>query len=117
MTTEGLVCRVFTAHRSRKAPQPPLQTDVILLANYSQHCWIVKVASVCTPCCLLSRVVESCCTMFETGKTFSYVKTAQHCWPTMLGVVGQRMLRPFTRGVMRIISHYLLQSSQHGYLC
>ena len=111
----------LTAHRSpltaRVKPPPHLQTDVILLANNSQHCWIVQVASVCIPCCLLSRVVESCCTKFETGKTFSYVQTGatllannvRSCWPTTL--------RPSAQGVMRITPHYLLQSSQQGYLC
>ena len=29
---------------------------------------------VCTPCCMLLRVVGSCCTKFETGQTFSYVQ-------------------------------------------
>ena len=29
---------------------------------------------VCTPCCMLLRVVGSCCAKFETGQTFSYVQ-------------------------------------------
>ena len=29
-------------------------------ANNFQHCWILHVASVCTPCCMLLRVVGSC---------------------------------------------------------
>ena len=33
------------------------QTDVTLLANNSQHCWMLHVASVCTPCCMLLNVV------------------------------------------------------------
>ena len=40
-----------------------------------QHCWMSHVASVCTPCCMLLRVVGSCCAIFETGQTFSYVQT------------------------------------------
>ena len=35
----------------------PVQTDVTLLANNSQHCWMLHVASVCTPCCMLLDVV------------------------------------------------------------
>ena len=35
-----------------------MQTDATLLANNSQHCWMLHVASVCTACCmLLLRVV------------------------------------------------------------
>ena len=33
------------------------RTDVTLLANNSQHCWMLHVASVCTPCCMLLDVV------------------------------------------------------------
>ena len=46
------------------------QTDARLLAKNSQHCWILHVASVCTPCCMLLRVVGSCCAKFETSQTF-----------------------------------------------
>ena len=35
----------------------PMQTDATLLANNSQHCWMLHVASVCTPCCMLLDVV------------------------------------------------------------
>jgi len=31
---------------------------------------MLHVASVCTPCCVLLRVVGSCCGKFETGQTF-----------------------------------------------
>ena len=34
-----------------------VQTDATLLANNSQHCWMLHVASVCTPCCMLLNVV------------------------------------------------------------
>ena len=34
-----------------------MQTDATLLANNSQHCWMLHVASVCTPCCMLLDVV------------------------------------------------------------
>ena len=48
----------------------PVQTDSTLLANNSQHCWILHVASVCTPCFMLLDVVVCCCAKFETGQTF-----------------------------------------------
>ena len=35
----------------------PVQTDATLVANNSQHCWMLHVASVCTRCCMLLRVV------------------------------------------------------------
>ena len=47
-----------------------VQTDATLLANNSQHCWMLHVASVCTPCCMLLDVVACCCAKFETGQTF-----------------------------------------------
>ena len=49
----------------------PVQTDATLLANNSQHCWMLHVPSVCTPAyCMLLCVVESCCAKFETCQTF-----------------------------------------------
>ena len=52
---------------------------------------MLHVVPVCTPCCMLLRVVGSCCAKFETGQTFRYVKTdatnpnnVGSCWPTML---------------------------------
>ena len=50
-------------------------TDATLWTNNSQHCWTLHVVSVCTPCCMLLRLVGSCCAKFETGKTFSPVQT------------------------------------------
>ena len=47
-----------------------MQTDETLLANNSQHCWMLYVASVCTPCCMLLDVVACCCAKFETRQTF-----------------------------------------------
>ena len=48
-----------------------MQTDATLLANNSQHCWMLHVASVCTPCCMLLDVVACCCAKFEPVKLFS----------------------------------------------
>ena len=47
----------------------PVQTDETLLANNSQHCWMLHVASVCTPCFMLLDVAACCCAKFETGQT------------------------------------------------
>ena len=44
--------------------------DKTLLANNSQHYWMLHVTSLCIPCCRLLRVVGSCCARFETGQTF-----------------------------------------------
>ena len=63
-----------------------VQTDATLFANNSQHCWMLHVAYVCTPCCMLLRVVGRSCAKFETGQTLSYVQTDA----TSLGVVGKQ---------------------------
>ena len=57
----------------------PVQTDAALLANNSQHCWMLHVASVCTPCCMLLDVVACCCAKFETSQTFQPTTPSQ-CW-------------------------------------
>ena len=59
----------------------------------TQHCWPTtpNIASVCTPCCMLLRVVACCCAKFETGQTFKPTtpnisfdpwapKVVQQCW-------------------------------------
>ena len=46
------------------------QQNATLLANNSQHCWMLHVASFCTPCCMLLEVVVCCWAKFETGQTF-----------------------------------------------
>ena len=79
-----------------------MQTDATLLANNFQHCWMLHVASVCTPCCMLLDVIACCCAKFETGQTFQpttpnisfvpwspkrtatmldpFAQLFQHCW-------------------------------------
>ena len=47
-----------------------VQTDATLLTSNSQHCWMLHVASVCTPCCMLLDVVACCCAKFETSQSF-----------------------------------------------
>ena len=74
-----------------KVSLSPVKTDVTLLVNNSQHCWMLHVASVCTLCCMLLDVVACCCATFETGQTFqpatpniSFVpwslKRSAKCW-------------------------------------
>ena len=36
---------------------------------------MLHVASVCTPCCILLRVVMSCCAKFETSQPFEQIPT------------------------------------------
>ena len=72
-----------------------MKTDATLLANNSQHCWMLHVASVCTPCCMLLDVVARCCAKFETGQTFQPItlfilfcyrrSVARQCWIRLHG--------------------------------
>ena len=65
-----------------------MQTNATLLASNSQHCWVLHVASVCTPCCMLLRVVAQ---SLRPVKLFSQQlptfllfrdrrSVAQQCW-------------------------------------
>ena len=65
-----------------------MQTDATLLAKNSQHCWMLHVASVCTPCCMLLDVVAR---SLKLVKRFSQQlptvllfrdrrREAQQCW-------------------------------------
>ena len=58
---------------------------------------LLDVASVCTPCHMLLRVIRSCYTKFEIGKTLSYVQT-EATTPSNIGSCWPTMLRPFARG-------------------
>ena len=86
----------------------PVQTDATLLANNSQHCWMLHVESVCTPCCMLLSVVGSCCAKFDTGQKFSHVQTdvttpiivAQQFWDLLRPLhVAWQKCAPLTVGV------------------
>ena len=56
----------------------------------TQHFWRLHVASVCTPCCILLRVVGSCCIRLNTTAT----RTQQHA--KLLAQQCCELLRPFT---------------------
>ena len=69
-------------------PLRPVQTDATLLANNSQYCWMLHVASVCTSCCMLLDVVVQ---SLKPVKLFSQQlptfllfrdrrSVAQQCW-------------------------------------
>ena len=78
----------------------PVQTDTTLLANLSQHCWMLHLASVCTPCCTLLRFVESCSPKLENGGTCKRTQQLSTLGPTML----HRFTRGFRRSVARLVS-------------
>ena len=70
------------------SPLSPVQTDAKLLANNSQHCWKLHVASVWTPCYMLLDVVAQ---SLKPVKLFSQQlptfllfcdrrSVAQRCW-------------------------------------
>ena len=67
-----------------------MQTDATLLANSSQHCWMLHDASVCTPCCTLLRVT---CKLAQQLQKLS----CQQCW---------ELLRPFARGSIKQIKPF-----------
>ena len=46
-----------------------------VLCKRTRHCWMKHVASVCTPCCTLGRVIGSCYAKFETSQTFCHAQT------------------------------------------
>ena len=91
----------------------PAQTDAtLLLANNYQHCWMLHVASVCTPCCMLLDVVACRCAKFETSETFQPKlptfllfcdrrSVAQQCWirfhssSNIVGATHAHLMHPF----------------------
>ena len=62
-----------------------VQTNATLLTNNSQHCWMLHVASVCTPCCMLLDVVAQ---SLKPVKLLAPCKRTQHCWLTTPNIVG-----------------------------
>ena len=51
----------------------------------TQHCWMLLVASICTPCGSLLHAVGSCCAKIIISQTFGYMRTGP---PTLLGIVA-----------------------------
>jgi len=75
--------QAFKYVRSRVWIDKQKGISTTLLANNSQHCWMLHDVSVCIPCCMLLCVFGSWCAKFETSQTFSPVQTDT----TLLGVV------------------------------
>ena len=90
------VCKTFD---KRQIPLSCVQTDATFLANNSQHCWMLHVGSVCTPCCILLNVVVFCYAKFETCQTFSTLQTGATLLAKKSHVVRCCMLRPFAHPV------------------
>jgi len=57
-----------------------VQTDATLLANNSQHCWMLRVTSICTPCCVLLGVVVQSLKLVKFLATWKWIQQL----PTML---------------------------------
>ena len=51
--------------------------------------WMLHVASLCTPCCMLLDVLACCCAKFETGQTFQSTTPG----PTLLAQQSWELLR------------------------
>ena len=64
--------------------------------NIAQYCWMLLVLSVCTPCCMLLHVVESCYAKFETSQTFEPT-TPNICFVLWLPKHTATMLDPFAQ--------------------
>ena len=90
------VCKTFN---KRQIPLSCVQTDATFLANNSQHCWMLHVGSVCTPCCILLDIVVFCCAEFKTCQTFSTLQTGATLLANKPDVVESYMLRPFAHPV------------------
>ena len=65
----------------------------------TQHCGMLHVASVCTPCCMLLDVVAYCCAKFEIGQTFQPLPTRAQQLSTLLPQQCWELLRPFARSL------------------
>ena len=99
---ESLITRLPSPSKSLKA-----------LCKPTQHCWpstpnIVRcymLRPLAHPeCCMLLRVVMSCCAKFETGQTLSYAQTDA----TIPNIAGQQcweFLCPFARSLKVLLQH------------
>ena len=94
----------------------PVQTLATLLAKKMQHCWAQLVASVCTPCCVLLRVVACCCDLLEVvGWGLKLVKLQSQQVPTFLLFRGHRSvvqqccvrLHSTSNNVAPVHAHYM----------
>ena len=110
-----------------------MQTLATLLANKTLHCWTQHVASVCTPCCVLLRVVATCWKLLDevgscwmpTSANISIVSRSSKRGPTMLRsftqhiqqcCAGARALQTKNRVVCMELWVYVSQSPLYSHL-
>ena len=111
----------YMAIQSKNALRP-VQTLGTLLANKTQHCWAQHVASVCTPCCVLLRLVGHCWMKFDTSNksqqhatTHNMVcKRSQHVGPNNVASCWPTMLRAFARAFWFLRFYFVLFFSNAG---
>ena len=73
----------------------PVQTDTTLLANNSQHCWMLHVESVWTPCCMLLHVLGVVAQSLKPVKLSRASCKQKQQLPTSLGQQFWELLCPF----------------------
>ena len=69
--------------------------EVTLLANNSQQCWMLHVASVCTPCCMLLSVVAQ--SLKPVSQTFESKTNFQHFFCSVMVEHSATVLEPFAQ--------------------
>ena len=62
----------------------------------TQHCWMLHVRSVCTPCCMLLDGIGCCCVKFEIGQIFQPT-TSNSSFVPWTPKRSATMLDPFTQ--------------------
>ena len=87
---------LYTSSSPNLSKDPIKRTQQILVATNSQHCWMLLVASVCTPCC--------CVLMGDDAPSLKLVKLLATCklahqLSTLLGQQSWELLRPFASGL------------------
>ena len=59
-----------------------------IVANNSQHCSMLHVASICTPCCMLLRFVGICCVKSNFKLHANGRNNSQQCWELLANNVA-----------------------------
>ena len=105
---------LYTSSSPNLSKAPFKRTQLILVANNSQHCWMLLVASVCTPCC--------CVLMGDDAPSLKLVKLLATCklahqLSTLLGQQSWELLRPFAsdlRSRIRTINFWTAYFHHHS---
>ena len=91
-----------------------VQTDATLLTSNSQHCWMLHVASICTPYYMLLDVVAQ---SLKPVKLLAQWKRTQHCWLTTPNIVGSCCARLHVALQLQFTVHCIcLRLISFGYL-